>query len=73
MSDLQDYEQIVSKTVSVKQRFVQLWSGNVGYQDGFGRHAQMPATFLLDKTGNVVDSWRGRIPAEAWDRIAELL
>ncbi|WP_048441323.1 TlpA disulfide reductase family protein [Caenimonas sp. SL110] len=71
--DLQDYEQIISRTVPVKQRFVQLWSGDAGYQDGFGRHAQLPAAYLIDKSGQVVDSWRGRIPAEAWDRIAELL
>ena len=71
--DLQDYEQIISRTVPVKQRFVQLWSGDVGYRDGFGGHAQLPAAYLIDKSGQVVDSWRGRIPAEAWDRIAELL
>ena len=42
-------------------------------QDSFGAPGQLPASFLIDKTGNVVQRYQGRIPAEAWDKIAELL
>ncbi len=73
MEDLQSYEQIISRTVPLKQRFVQLWVGDAGYRDGFGKPAQLPASFLIDKSGRVVERYQGRIPAEAWDRIAELL
>lgn len=71
--DLADYEAIISRTVPLKERFVQLWAGEPGYRDGFGKPAQLPASFLIDKTGRVVERYQGRIPAEAWDRIAELL
>lgn len=73
LGDLQAYEQIISRTVPVQQRFVQLWTGEAGYRDSLGVRGQLPAAFLIDKGGRIVERWQGRMPAEAWDRIAELL
>lgn len=71
--DLDEYEKIISRMVPVKQRFVQLWAGDAGYRDNVGRPAQLPAAWLMDKSGKVVERYSGRIPPEAWDRIADLL
>ena len=75
--DLVDYERILAATVPVSQRFIQLWSGAPGYRDSLGgtalASASLPAAFLLDKSGRVVERYSGRIPPEAWDRIADLL
>jgi cytochrome oxidase Cu insertion factor (SCO1/SenC/PrrC family) len=83
--DIDDYEQIMSVMVPTPQRFIQLWAGESGYRDSFfdgaglaagkatGRSAQLPSAYLIDKSGKVVETYTGRIPAEAWDRIAELL
>lgn len=71
--DFDEYEAIISRTVPLKQRFVQLWAGEAGYRDNIGAPGTLPATLLMDKSGKVVERWQGRIPAEAWDRIAELL
>lgn len=73
VQDLNDYERIMTRMVPLKQRFVQLWSGEPAYSDGFGKPAQLPASFLIDKSGHVVERYNGRIPAETWDRIADLL
>ena len=73
MQDFMDYESIISRTVPMKQRFVQLWAGEVSYKDNMGKHAQLPAAFLINKNGQVVERYMGRIPPEAWDRIADLL
>lgn len=73
MRDLDDYEAIISRTVPIKQRFVQLWAGEPGYTDNFGAPGQLPASFLIDKNGKVVQRYQGRIPPEAWDRIADLM
>ena len=73
MQDVDDYEKIISRTVPLKQRFVQLWAGEAGYKDSFGAQAQLPSTFIIDKNGKVVERYQGRIPAEAWDKIADLL
>lgn len=63
----------ITRTVPVSQRFVQLWNGAPGYSDSFGKPAQLPTTYLLDKTGKIVGRYSGRIPAEAWDQISDLL
>lgn len=73
VQDLLDYERIISRTVPIKQRFVQLWSGESDYKDNLGKHAQLPSAYLVDKTGKIVERYTGRIPAEAWDKIADLL
>ena len=73
VQDLLDYERIISRTVPIKQRFVQLWSGENDYKDNLGKHAQLPSAYLVDKTGKIVERYLGRIPAEAWDKIADLL
>jgi peroxiredoxin len=73
MKDVDDYEAVISRMVPLKQRFVQLWAGAAGYQDNVGPRGTLPASLLIDKNGKVVERWQGRIPAEAWDKIAELL
>ena len=73
VQDLLDYERIISRTVPMKERFVQMWTGESGYKDNLGKHAMLPAAYLLDKTGKVVERYVGRIPPEAWDKIADLL
>ena len=73
MKDMLDYENIISRTVPTRQRFVQLWAGDSSYRDNLGQHAQLPAGYLIDKSGKIVERYVGRIPPEAWDRIADLL
>jgi thiol-disulfide isomerase/thioredoxin len=73
MKDVDDYEKIVTRMVPLSQRFVQLWGGDGGYSDSFGKPAALPTAYLLDKSGKVVERYSGRIPADAWDKIADLL
>lgn len=73
MQDVADYERIISRTVPTKQQFVQLWMGDSSYRDNLGAHVQLPAGYLIDKSGKIVERYVGRIPPEAWDRIADLL
>jgi peroxiredoxin len=68
-----DWESLVALTVAPDQRFPQLWRGDPGHQDSFGAAGVLPATFLIDKQGRLAHSFQGRVPAEAWDRIADLL
>ena len=67
------YEQLVAQTVPPNQRFASVWAGDADFRDTMGRPEQLPGACLIDKSGQLVERYRGRIPAEAWDRIAELL
>lgn len=71
--DWVDYERLVAGTIPASQRFPSLWTGDASYADSMERVAQLPSACLIDKSGRLVERYRGRIPAEAWDRIAELL
>lgn len=71
--DFARYETLVRQTVPVSQQFTSLWAGAPGFLDSMGRPEHLPSACLIDKQGRLVERYSGRIPPEAWDRIAELL
>jgi thiol-disulfide isomerase/thioredoxin len=77
MRDVDAYNDIISKSVPLKQRFIQLWANSPGYKDNLGSaqlpRNQLPVTFLIDKTGKIVERNNGRIPAAWWDVISDML
>jgi peroxiredoxin len=73
VQDVHAYEEILALTVPPVQRFPRLWTGEAGYIDDFGAKAHLPITFIIGKSGRVEKTYTGRIPAEAWDDIADLL
>jgi thiol-disulfide isomerase/thioredoxin len=77
IADLESYNAIINKAVPLQQRFTQLWTGDPTYIDNLGMaqgaRNQLPVTLLIDKTGKLLARYNGRIPAEVWDTIADLL
>ena len=77
MQDVDSYNAILNASVPTKQRFTQLWAGEPSFKDNLGTaqlpRNQLPVTFLIDKTGKLVERNSGRIPPAWWDTIAELL
>ena len=71
--DALDYEKLVTTLAPNRQRFPSLWSGHPAYTGNAGRPTQLPTAWLLDKSGKLVETYTGRIPPEAWDKIADLL
>jgi peroxiredoxin len=67
------YESLVAQSINAAQRFVSVWAGGADFRDTMGRPAQLPSACLIDKRGQLVEQYRGRVPAEAWNRIADLL
>jgi peroxiredoxin len=72
-SAIEAHQRLVKLTVPASQRFTTLWSGDSQHHTTFGPPGQLPAVFLLDKAGRVVESHHGRVPPQAWDRVADLL
>ena len=73
LQDAVDYDRLVTAMVPASQRFAALWSGDPIYKGNATRPAQLPTAWLLDKSGKLVEIYNGRIPSEAWDKIADLL
>jgi peroxiredoxin len=81
MSDLEAYNKIIRQAVLPKEQFTQLWALDPSYRDSLAtaeviksRNAStLPITFVVNKKGEIVKRYQGRIPAEVWDDIAELL
>ena len=77
MKDVEDYFNYLNQIVPSKQRFTQVWAGSANYKDNIEAKQialkQLPASYLINKNGKVVSVYKGRIPAQAWDEIAELL
>jgi thiol-disulfide isomerase/thioredoxin len=77
MQDVDSYNAILNTSIPTKQRFTQLWAGDPSFKDNLGTaqlpRNQLPVTYLIDKTGKLVERSNGRIPPELWDIIAELL
>jgi thiol-disulfide isomerase/thioredoxin len=81
MSDVESYNAIINKSVPMKERLTQLWALDPSYKDSLAtpemiksRNATtLPLTLVIDKKGDVVKRYQGRIATEVWDDIADLL
>lgn len=77
MEDVKNYNTIINQTVPLNQRLTHLWAGDAGYRDNLGLSKlplkQLPVSLLIDKQGKLVERYNGRIPAQVWDTIADLL
>lgn len=71
--DWLDYERLVAQSIPAPQRFASVWAGGDDFRDSMERPTHLPSAYLIDKRGQRVQSYQGRIPAEAWDHIADLL
>jgi thiol-disulfide isomerase/thioredoxin len=77
MKDVEDYFNYLNQIVPNQQRFTQVWAGSANYKDNIEAKQialkQLPSSYLINKNGKIVSVYNGRIPAQAWDEIAELL
>jgi len=71
--DVADYDALLHRLVPGSERFAMLWRADPAHRDGFGVLPKLPATYLIDREGRIVERFSGRIPPEAWDRIADLM
>jgi peroxiredoxin len=72
--DMRAYERLLEQTSPPRSQFKHLWRGAPGHQDNFGELPRnVPTTLIIDKQGALAKSVRGRVLADLWDDIAELV
>jgi len=71
--DLSSYETLLRQTIPAAQRLRSIWAADPFFVNSLGPPTLLPSSALIDKDGRLVERYSGRIPPEAWDRIAELL
>ncbi len=72
-ADLANYENLLRQTVPPEQRLRSVWAAGPSFTSNLETPATLPSGVLIDKAGQLVERYSGRIPPGAWDRIAELL
>lgn len=70
---LDEWHRLRAATVPPALQWPSLWAGGAGFASDLPLAGQMPAVWVLDKTGAVRYHARGRMPAQAWDQVADLL
>ncbi len=69
-----NYERALEHTGAARPQFKNLWRGAAAHRDNLGDLPQnMPTALIVDKAGVLRKAVRGRVPAELWDDIAELV
>jgi peroxiredoxin len=74
MADLKAYEQVLDKVAPPNPQMKIVWRRDASHRDSFGDlPVKTPTTIVIDRQGKVAKTLRGRVPAELWDDIAELV
>jgi peroxiredoxin len=74
MADLQAYEQVLDKVAPPNAQMKIVWRRHAAHRDSFGElPAKTPTTVVIDRAGKVAKTVTGRVPAELWDDIADLV
>jgi peroxiredoxin len=74
MADLKAYEQVLDKIAPSNAQMKIVWRRDPAHRDNFGElPVKTPTTLIVDRSGKVVKNITGRVPAELWDDIAELV
>jgi cytochrome oxidase Cu insertion factor (SCO1/SenC/PrrC family) len=74
MADLKAYAQVLDKIAPPNAQMKIVWRRDPAHRDNFGElPMKSPTTLVIDRAGKVVKTISGRVPAELWDDIAELV
>jgi thiol-disulfide isomerase/thioredoxin len=74
IDDMLGYQRLLEQTAPPRPQMKHLWRSAPAHRDNFGElPVNMPTTMVFDKEGALSKTLRGRVPAELWDDIAELV
>lgn len=72
-SDVERYDALRRQTGSRDDALYALWQGQATLPPAWRSAGRLPLSLVIDRQGRVAARYEGRIPAEAWDAVADLL
>jgi peroxiredoxin len=72
-ADAQSYERARHTVAADERGIYSLWQGQVQLPAAWRSGDKLPRSFVFDRTGKLAYSHEGRIPAEVWNQVADLL
>jgi thiol-disulfide isomerase/thioredoxin len=72
-ADAADYERVRQQVGAARFPVWSLWHGDATMPAEWQQPPKLPVLLLFDTQGRLVKRHEGRVPAEAWDDVAELL
>jgi peroxiredoxin len=74
LASAQAYAAVLDRVVPPDPQMNIVWRRDPAHRDSFGElPSRMPTTVVIDKTGRIAKTLRGRVPPELWDEVAELV
>lgn len=72
-ADIAQWHTLQQQTLRAAQRWPSLWTGGTEFATNLPLAGQLPAVWVLDKTGQIKYHVRGRVAPEVWNQVADLL
>ncbi len=72
-TDVQTYDRLRRLAAAADGPLLSFWRGDVEMPEAWRTPGRVPTTLVIDRDGRVAARHAGRVPAEAWDKVADLL
>jgi hypothetical protein len=72
-ADVTHYDRLRRQTANADDMLYALWHGDATLAPAWRSAGRLPLTLVIDLEGRVAARHEGRIPAQAWDAVADLL
>jgi cytochrome c biogenesis protein CcmG, thiol:disulfide interchange protein DsbE len=70
IKDVQEYGKLASWMISNDEQFPKLWRKDKSHSDTFGRIVGTPSSYLLNRKGELVATFRGALKPADYEKIA---
>ena len=71
--DTESYDRTRRQVAAAAGPMWSFWQGQVQMAENWRRSSRLPVTLVIDREGRVVARHEGRVPADVWDSVADLL
>ena len=72
-ADTESYDRTRRQVAAAEGPVWSFWHGQAQMPDDWRRATRVPVTLVIDREGRIAARHEGRVPAEVWDSIADLL